>query len=259
MGFDPNAQWAKVEIDETLVGRRPRGSAADKARELRDAAPVQTRLARLLGKHTDERAWRKGASGERVAAWWLGRLPEGWHLFNDIPVGERGANIDHVIVGPAGVFTVNAKNLTGKVWVGPRTLLHNGHRTDYLPKASAEARRASRMLSAAVGWPVEVRGALAIVADDWTIKQRPTDVYVGTPRGVRGWLQDQQACLALQDVIDIAGAAAKLATWHESKPMGSQAYPCGGEVVRRARRSDGSSFLGCSRYPKCSRTWPVAG
>lgn len=259
MGYDPNAQWAKVEIDETLVGRRAGGSAADKARELRDAAPVQTRLARLMGNHTDERAWRKGANGERVAAWWLGRLPEGWHLFNDIPVGERGANIDHVIVGPAGVFTVNAKNLTGKVWVGPRTLLHNGHRTDYLQKASAETRRASRMLSAAVGRSIEVRGVVAFIADDWTIKQQPVDVYVDTPRGVRRWLLDQPTSLAPRDVIDIAGVVARPATWHESKPTAAQACPCGGEVVRRVRRSDGSPFLGCSRYPKCRRTWPVVG
>jgi len=246
-----------VRIDETLVGRKPGGSAAEKARELRAADPLGTRVARLLRLKTDERAWRKGANGERVVGWWFGRLPEGWYVFNDIPIGRRGANIDHLVVGPAGVFTINAKNLTGKVWVGPRTLLHNGYRTDYLPKAAAEARRASRMLSAALGRSAEVRGVLAILADDWTVKEKPPDVHVGSPRGVKDWLLKQPAVLSTREVIEIAGAAAKPATWHDPKLADAQQCPCGGEIVRRIRRRDGSPFLGCSRYPNCRRTWPA--
>jgi hypothetical protein len=103
-------------------------------------------------------------------------LPDGWHVFNDIPVGERGANIDHLVVGPVGVFTINTKNLKGNVWLASRALLLNGIRTDYLPKASLEARRASRLLSSRIGRLIEVRPVLAILADEWTIKERPTDV-----------------------------------------------------------------------------------
>lgn len=76
MAVEPSEQWASATIQDSLVGRRPGGSAAEKARELREASPVRTRIARLLGIRTDERAWRKGAFGERATAWWLGRLPE---------------------------------------------------------------------------------------------------------------------------------------------------------------------------------------
>ena len=217
MGIDPTSQWGKIEIDATLAGRRAGGSAADKARGLRDAAPVRTRLARLFGKHTDERAWRKGANGERMTAWWLGRLPEGWHLFNDVPIGERGTNIDHVLVGPAGVFTVNAKNLTGKIWVGSRAILHNGHKTSYLPNALAEARRASRLLAKALDRPIDVYPILAVLADDWTIKEKPTDVLVGPPRAVKDWLVRRPATLSSADVIAISAAVARPSTWQRSR------------------------------------------
>ena len=90
----------------------------------------------LLREHTDERAWRTGANGERIVGFVLGRLPQGWHVFHDIPVGERGANIDHVVVGPGGAFTLNAKNLSGKVWVGATSIRHNGYPTDYLRKST---------------------------------------------------------------------------------------------------------------------------
>jgi hypothetical protein len=137
-------------------------------------------------------------------------------VFHDVPVGDEGANIDHLVVGPAGVFTIDTKNLTGKVWVGPKSVLHNRRRTDFLPKASAEARRASRLLSTAVGRPVEVRGALAILADDWTIKQRPADVHVGAPRGAKDWILKQPATLRAHEVIELAGVASRPSTWRVS-------------------------------------------
>jgi hypothetical protein len=216
MSVDPNEQWARITIDESLVGRPAAGSARDMARALRRSGGLRTAMARLMGAHTDERAWRKGATGERVTAWWLGRLPDAWHVFSDIPVGDRGANIDHLIVGPGGVFTVNAKNLTGKIWVASRSIRHNGHPTSFLPKATAEARRARRALSAAVGHGIHVRPVLAILADDWTIKERPTDVFVGSPRGVKDWLLRQPAVLSPAQVTIICGAAAKPATWRDA-------------------------------------------
>jgi hypothetical protein len=180
--------------------------------ELRSDAPVRTRWARLLGSHADERASR-WAAGERATAWWLGRLPDGWNLFNDIPVGDRGSNIDHVIVGPGGVFTVNAKNLTGKVWVASRALRHNGHQTSFLPKAVSEAKRASRLLSSALDRRIDVYPILAILADDWTIKERPTDVLVAPPRGVKDWLRGQPVVIPPAEVVAISAAAAKPGTW----------------------------------------------
>lgn len=213
MPVDPEDQWASVAINESLAGRRPGGSPADESRELRRSSPMMTTLARLLHLREDERARRRGATGEQVSAWWLGRLPAGWHLFNDIPVADHGANVDHLIVGPAGVFTADAKNLTGKVWVASGAIRHNGHPTDYLPKARSEAQRASRLLSAAFGHGIHVRPVIAILADSWTIKEMPSDVYVGAPRGVKSWLLGQPVVLMPFQITTICAAAANPATW----------------------------------------------
>jgi hypothetical protein len=216
MEVDPDEEWAHVELGEPLAGRRAGGAASEGARSLRAAEPIRTLLARFLGLHTDERAWRRGAGGERVTGWWLGRLPAGWHVFHDIPVGDAGATIDHLVVGPSGVFTITTKNLTGKVWVGPKSILHNRRRTDFLPKASAGARLTSQLLSTAAGRPVEVRGVLAILADDWTIKQRPADVHVAAPRGAKDWILKQPATLRTHEVIELAGVASRPRTWRVS-------------------------------------------
>jgi len=254
--LDPNYAWASVEIDETLVGRRAGGSASEKARELRRAAPIATAIARLTGQHSDERAWRRGASGERLTAWWLGRLPEGWFVFNDIPVGDRGANIDHLVLGPGGGFTINAKNLTGRVWVGPSGVYQNGYRTHFVRNSRHEAERASRLLTASVGRPVEVQAVLAIIADEWVNTGTPKGVFVGSPRGVKRWLAQRPPELTSTEVTAIAAAAAKPTTWQPKRTM-DEVCPCGGKRVRRERRSDGEAFIGCSRFPSCRRTWPL--
>jgi hypothetical protein len=205
MASDPDERWASVELGDALVGRR--------AESPRTAEPVRSRFARFLGVHAHVRASNRGANGELVTGWWLGRLPEGWQVINDVPVGGVEANIEHLVVGPAGVFTINTKNLTGKVWVGPKSILHNRRRTDFLVKAAAEARLASRILSSAVGRPVEVRSVLAIICDDWTVKQRPAEVYVDATRGVKDWMLRQPAILRSQEVIELMAAASKARTW----------------------------------------------
>jgi Nuclease-related domain len=195
MAVDRNEQWARVEPGEH---------------------PVRALLARVLGVHTDERAWRMGVKGERVTGWWLGRLPEGWFTFHDVPVGERGANIDHVVIGPGGVFTIDTKNLSGAIRVNPRSIVHNGSRTNFLPKASAQALRAARLLTAAIGRPVDVRGLLAILADEWTVRRLPEDVYVGGPRSAKHWMLKQPPILRSSDVIVLAAAASNPETWSGS-------------------------------------------
>lgn len=58
--------------------------------------------------------WRLGAEGERATARALRTLvTSGWVLINDVQ-RDRG-NIDHILVGPAGVFVLETKNLSGRV------------------------------------------------------------------------------------------------------------------------------------------------
>ena len=263
--MDQEEQWAQVELGESLLGRKAGGSAAQKAREHRRADPITLFRSTVLRQRTDERAWRKGANGERFAAWVLGGLPKGWHVLNDIPVGDRGANIDHLVIGPGGAFTVNTKNLTGKVVIYSRALYVNGHRASYYPAAKHEAERASKLLTAQLGRPVTVTGVLAILADDFDIKERPTDLLVGTPRGVKAKFLKAPVSLSAQDVIEITAAASKPETWTSPRPAvpatpvtdaspAGVACTCGGTFVERMRRADGERFLGCTRFPKCRQT-----
>ncbi|MEE4639716.1 MAG: nuclease-related domain-containing protein, partial [Wenzhouxiangella sp.] len=61
------------------------------------------------------RALAQGEQGERAVGQFLERLREdGYQVFHDL-IGD-GFNLDHVIIGPAGVFTIETKT-----WSKPAT------------------------------------------------------------------------------------------------------------------------------------------
>ena len=186
-------------------------------RELRRVQPIRSRVDRLLHSRTAERTWRRDASNDRATGFWLDRLPEGWVVVHDVPVA-RGANVDHLVIGPGGVFTVSTKNLTGSIRVNPKTITNDGRRTRFLPKATTEADRAAERLSAAVGRPVEVRAVLAILADEWEIVREPSDVFVRGPRGAKNLMLSQPETLTRRDVAEVAAAAAEPSTWAMAPP-----------------------------------------
>ncbi|MDD3654000.1 MAG: nuclease-related domain-containing protein [Desulfotomaculaceae bacterium] len=51
---------------------------------------------------------QKGFTGEVIVAHALDQLPDGWFVINDIVI--KGSQIDHLAVGPAGVYCLETKN-----------------------------------------------------------------------------------------------------------------------------------------------------
>jgi hypothetical protein len=75
----------------------------EQALALKQAAPLWTLLARALGVRNDERAWRIGADGEEKVAAQLEKVivkDPPWRILHAVRVGERGSDIDHIVIGP---------------------------------------------------------------------------------------------------------------------------------------------------------------
>lgn len=110
--------------------------AGESARDL--ARRQRERAERLL--QSAER-YEKGAVGEEATARALSALPATeWTVFHDIRwPGRKLANIDHVVVGPPGVFVIDTKNWSGSVTVSGDVLRHNGYRREASVAGAAEA------------------------------------------------------------------------------------------------------------------------
>jgi len=190
---------------------------------LRGQADVWPRswLGRLLGVSPlaeENRPWFWGALGEREVGRRLTRLGPGWTVLHAVPVGAGDSDIDHVVIRLKGVFTLNTKDhSTQRVWVGGRTFMVNGQRKPHVRNAEHEAARAAKLLSAAVGWPVAVRGAIVVVDPaSLTIREQPATVVVVTSRNLVPWLTKRRDVLSPADVADITAVAAQPATWHRA-------------------------------------------
>jgi hypothetical protein len=207
------------ELDDDLADNVPGEAIREQAEialaTMKERSRVRTFLARATDAHTDERAWRRGAEGEEAVAAQLARLErDGWRFLHSIPVGSRGSDIDHVAIGPGGVFTINTKNHRGKkVWVGNRSIRVGGYPVHYIRNAAFEAERASRMLTERCGFPVIVNGVLAVIADEITVKQQPDEVTVLGRRQIRRWLQRQGTHLESGQIDAIFEVARRPATW----------------------------------------------
>ena len=112
------------------------------------AAVVVTAAAMFLLPGTTT-AWRTGALGEERTGKILAPLESlGFRVIHDRLIPGSKANIDHVVVGPPGVFTVESKNYTGKlsvrhgeVWVAGR------RKTEILAQAKCEAAAVAAIVS----------------------------------------------------------------------------------------------------------------
>jgi hypothetical protein len=72
-------------------------------------------------------AWRRGAAGERRTARLLGQLERhGWVVLHDLAVPGTRANIDHLVMGPGGVFVIDSKQYRGRLQLDPSGRLWHG-------------------------------------------------------------------------------------------------------------------------------------
>ena len=216
----PESSVATEPEWEDLAHRRAGSMAREQALALKQAAPVRTFVARVLGVHTDERAWRIGADGEEKVAARLAKLAKKdprWTFLHAIPVGENGSDIDHLVVGPGGVFTLNAKHHPGaRIWIRGNGFRVNGTQVPYVRNSRHEAERASRYLSAACGFPVAVAGIIVPVgAESITIKEPPADVLVVNRMALTDWLRRRPSILDEATIAGVFEAARRSTTWRQ--------------------------------------------
>ena len=99
---------------------------------------------------TDAVAWWRGAAGEQRTARLLGPLErQGWVVLHDLAVPGSRANLDHLVIGPGGVFVVDSKRYRGRLQLDPSGQLWHGRYslTAVLRTVSFEADRAVQVLA----------------------------------------------------------------------------------------------------------------
>ena len=115
--------------------------AADAAERLRQRAARADHLAA---------ACELGAAGEELVAELLAPLAAiGYRQFDDRRLPGRESNLDHLVVGPAGVFVIAAKNWGGQIRIDDDVLRISGRRrSDQVDAVRSDAHAVADVLSA---------------------------------------------------------------------------------------------------------------
>lgn len=230
-------------VIQSLGLRRPATSVIAECLRVQATVPENGAVQRFgvspLGR--DAQPWYVGALGELEVARRLAALGPGWYVLHSVPVGTGTSDLDHVVIGPAGVFTINTKHHRGQnVWVGAKRILVNGQRTDHLRNAAYEAKRTSKLLSGAARMLVDVTPIVAIVgARRMTVRERPYDVVVLHDHALVRWLQRHPATFTPEQVQHLAAVAAQPAAWKrmsETDVVDHAAFDRLHAAIGRARR-----------------------
>ena len=180
--------------------------------------PSRSRFARFWGYSPlapDSVAWYLGAKGEIVVGEILSRLPPEWHVFHALPIGTKGSDIDHLVLGPGGIFTINTKHHNGKkIWIAEKTFMISGHKHPYIRNSEFEADRVTKLLRKRMPELAPARPVIALVSPGpVTVKKKPAEVRVMDAVNLRRWLLKQPVALAEAELVELAAIIDTPATW----------------------------------------------
>ena len=160
---------------------------------------------------------RQAMEGERAVGQFLERLREhGYQVFHDV-IGT-GFNVDHVLVGPAGVFTIETKTWSKPI-SGKTQLTFNGETVrigsfepdrDPIVQGKAQASWLKALLLESTGKSMNVRPV--IVFPGWFVTNSAgtfKDIWVLEPKALPTFLDNEPNRLSREDV--------KLASYHLSR------------------------------------------
>ena len=204
---EPPADLLANRAGESLLRQEVAELAAGRSsgRRFADFAPVAS-------------SWEVGAVGEQLVADELRKLAAHdprWGFLNSIPVNAKGTDIDHLVIGPGGVFTINTKHhRDARVWVSGDMLMVNGQRTWYVRNARREAENATARLTEATGRPIRAFGLVVPVgAASLTVKNHPADVGIVNRRRLASYFESLPAVLDKDTVLAVFEAARDCRTW----------------------------------------------
>lgn len=157
-------------------------------------------IPKMFRKIPELKRLRQARDGERAVAECLDLLRDDGHrVFHDI-IGPN-FNIDHVIIGPKGIFTVETKTLNKHV--GKDAHLHfDGERVQVgeielpdnpVPQARAQAGWLKKLIGESTGKTFSVKPA--VVFPGWFVERmtgaEQSDTWVLEPKALRGFLKNE--------------------------------------------------------------------
>lgn len=175
-------------------------------------------LERLIGRSplgADAARCFDAARAEIAVGLALAELPREWIVFHSLPVGDSGADVDHLVIGPGGVFALHSDRQARKaVQVAGRSVLVGARKLPYIREAEYEAVCLTTLLSQRMPRAASVRGVVVLVdTKSVTVKAPPSRVKIIEKANLCAWLQGLPPVLTPLDRLEVAGFVENPVLW----------------------------------------------
>lgn len=151
--------------------------------------------------------WRRGAIGEESTGMILDALASRrWKVWHDLAVPGSRANIDHLVVGPTGVWLLDTKTTTGAVKARWGKVRIAGRHLD-VSSTAWEAEVVAVELSRELGWPGGLEVTPLVVLHGLGRRRmtaRSAGIAVVAPEALERTLKAGRRTLTRRDVADVA-------------------------------------------------------
>jgi hypothetical protein len=109
-------------------------------------------------------SWARGVEGEQETALRLSALGDEWSIYHALPIGPGRKDLDHLVIGPTGVFAINSKHRHDKdVHIEGGHIRYGLDWTNDTQSVGLDAQAASAALSNVSGSHVPVTGVISLV------------------------------------------------------------------------------------------------
>ncbi len=212
--------WS-MSARNSLRGRVPGQLVMSEIMTAQNAQPERSLLQRVFGVSpltTRTRPLYRAALAELLVGTVLDNLGPEWDVLHVVPVDDSAHEIDHLVIGPAGIFCFVTRNFAEqKVEVYHDSLLVGGARRNDMAVARELAANATSLLSAAIARPITVHPVLVLVDPaKLVVQEQPFRLTVVSSRNVVRWLTRHERTLVGTEVAFVSDMADRIDTWRST-------------------------------------------
>lgn len=157
-------------------------------------------------------SWQKGLEGENLVSDYLNTLPKDYFVYNDVKLPGKGGNIDHIVIGPTGIYVIETKNYSGKYRIKGNQWIYykNGHPKVIKNNPGTQVRRntmdlinflSEKGISTTGSW---ITGLVAFICPDFRVLETPRNYKVLIPETVPKYIMNGKK----ETNMDLIGRAA---------------------------------------------------
>ncbi|MFD9615971.1 nuclease-related domain-containing protein [Streptomyces virginiae] len=216
-GPDRPLKLPQLTVADDLAQNRP-GAVLIETIAARGPSFVQRTWSKVLRRPSEWDSWYRGLEGERRVGRELQRLTaHGWRVLHGVRK-SNGGDIDHLLIGVGGIFTINTKHHPGaSIWVGDEMAkVNGGPPVPYTASSKAEAAYVQGLLERHCGFAVPVEPVLVFVGAASirrAITQQTVRVYLEREVSVLGPLAGR---LTMEQVDRVYAVARHRRAWLRS-------------------------------------------